>query len=823
MAFGESDSYSLHSISRESNLRPQDDSPSPSSINHMTDIVYQRYKQLEIDLYSQPCYAASSGGPLPASFDTGDFSAAYGSRFREGGNTFDWKPAFSGRKCRRLLWIILWLVLIAYCSISISANKRAGSVFTTTMPSVLSTLLAIITMTIVGAEIRREGYQIHSRTITKIMHERSLRRHRSLVVYILAPLLSVPLWTTRYASFDSSFVWLRPYGEFFTLSSWKASAQHFSASLPRTAPIPYMQQDLAASRESWGTWRIVDSEHELFSLPTGKSPIQLGPPDVLAFTHPVISNTGSLLGWGGLVSGEAAIMPVFPAKSYGAETISATIRTTLNLVSPSLRCGLLEQTKPWDANVTYDFHFENCKGDLKLESQTVDSRLRELLRRYYKDEITQTEQALDKQQSGNVAEKLKARRQVLHQDNSVLHGDQPLHIFKPQWIQLTYAGNGSSGARVCERTFFFIGDNRPFRPRDETDIPEAELSLAFCETRFSQRTARYLLRLKQLAQSASFPLHFVTQGGFSLPTDYPEGLWQAIVDWVTMPEGVGVGTAFLNMRQEETKFFSQLLADRLPPSICWHDLWPKYLLSYGRHDILTNTMFEVAALALGSKIFSSWAVEQLSETADMVLQEKVEKFLSSKAKVPGLSKTWGFLSRLQMKSGTFSSSVTFRIFIVLIACICTRLVWSSHTYSNDAPSGYPWSIDTIAAKAMLLIHSRLRLAFASSDHTPDQLRAIPGLRIGYWASKDRHPAQVWGLDSKCNQVIGKRNSKSLCNQGMANLRISRPGYPEDREIQESSNLAKTQFEVFGSCSASILNSSEAEHTHYAYCHRHLGE
>jgi hypothetical protein len=120
-------------------------------------------------------------------------------------------------------------------------------------------------------------------------------------------------------------------------------------------------------------------------------------------------------------------------------------------------------------------------------------------------------------------------------------------------------------------------------------------------------------------------------------------------------------TSLLDDRKEDAKALSQALADRVPTANLWNRIWPQQLVQYGHYDALTDTRIEMAALVLGSKKLVTWAVEQLSETADMALTE----LANSGGK--GLQELKADLVTTNLKPGNFSSLLWFKVIVILVA------------------------------------------------------------------------------------------------------------------------------------------------------------
>ncbi|KAI0535115.1 hypothetical protein GGR58DRAFT_519645 [Xylaria digitata] len=711
------DGYSLRTLSPPESVRgPTDDVDSALDLEDAA--VLERYKELSIDLYTLPCYATFSNGPLPAGFNYGDFSAAYHSRFRGQYESYDWRPSFSGKWFRLLLWATVWLAIGGQYCISKLARMDAGRQLGGWAPAVLSSALAAFTVTVVAAEIRRD----------------------------------LPLWTTRYVSNPGWNAYLRPSISLLTFGSWKEAAQHFQASLPilNTSAQAAERQGLSAAgrgasphrRDNWNAWRLAGNLSE-FSTSRARF---WEPADVLRFEFP-INNGGSreLGGWGDALAGEIFVMPVSSRHDFAAAaTVESAIRDT-----------------SWNIAQRVSFRFYNCRTHVKIANHTLGGEDRRALARTYEDEIGRTQRALNDDASGTEFLRLHKRLKELLEDQGILDGPEELQVLAPQWQTMEYVEDDDSGEDLaCERALFFVGDNRPFRRAQETAIPRWELSIAYCESRWEYRTDLFMMHLRGsslLAPGLAFlptaASGLLSRGALYLKSGYPEsyGTLGGILDWLGNPEAK-TWTLWLKLQggqqQEEARALSQALADRVSQLSLFDDyLWSHQLLRYGHYDAARNTLFEVAALALGSKLLCSWMVQQLSETADLALAELVSN--SSKR----LRSIKGDLISTNLRERDFSCLWWVRVVVVVVAIICTRCVVASNRCANDGRSGLPWSIETIAAKAALLVRSRLREIFASVDHSPDEIRAIPGLQIGLWARQGGHSGRVWCLDTRCNHVF----------------------------------------------------------------------
>ena len=142
----------------------------------------------------------------------------------------------------------------------------------------------------------------------------------------------------------------------------------------------------------------------------------------------------------------------------------------------------------------------------------------------------------------------------------------------------------------------------------------------------------------------------------------------------------------------------------------------------------------------------------------MVLGERIASTLDRNWCIKGLEKIRVHLQEKQLRLGDFFSWWRFRIATLMIAALCTSSVWSSHKFSNDRPSGLPWSIESIAAKVVLLVNRRLRTRWASSNDSPSEVFDVPRLALGDWKPHGRGRATTWRLHFRCNKVTGKQPS-----------------------------------------------------------------
>jgi hypothetical protein len=367
------DVYSLHTISPDGcSIRDFTDAAG-GTVDLDDENVLNRYKDLIIDLYSLPCYAAFSKGPLPLGFNYGDFAAAYDNKFRGQDEPYDWKPLLSGKMFRNLLWITLWITLGAYFCISTLAHIFSEWKPGRWAPAALSSLLAGFTVAVVAAEIRRESYQLHSKTTDRVRHGAWLRRHRWLVLYILAPLLSVPLWRTRFISSTSWSPWLRPSIPLLTFSSWKDTAQYFQASLPGVNGSIYPDQGPPLQRDAWDTWR----SDQLF-----------WPIDVVRFnTENSRKLENKLAAWGSAGRAEIIVQPVFPKHDFGSNTIDAIISRPLESLVLYLACSIINQESPWPIADRVVMTDGDCKAKIKIQNYILEGEGRNRLAHVYEEEI----------------------------------------------------------------------------------------------------------------------------------------------------------------------------------------------------------------------------------------------------------------------------------------------------------------------------------------------------------------------------------------------------------------------------------------------------
>ena len=759
-----SDEYSLRSLSptRVLNGNGHTSGYQPQS-GSMDNNVYERYKGFKIDLYSHPCYAATSSGPLPQSFDHGDFPQAYGAHFQGSRESHMWKPAFSGKIFRQLLWITIWLILAGHFLISVLTREKEQSHLNLWLPAALAALMARVTTTVVAAETRRERYLFHSSTVYQKLHRKALRRHRWLVLYLLAPLISVPLSPMRYITASSSFFFFGASADIYTFSSWEDSIHKFGVHVLTVETFPYHKRQTPTTVSTRDTWRLMENSSDLRSSLRGWHDV----PRSIKFDQVEYGSdpTNKLEGWDELITGEAVVMPVFLAPTLGSGTVSATISTPLRLFSPFWQCTILEQENPWHLNQTVEFVFKNCNATIKIRNETLPRTTYNQLRETLEDAVTDAERALRKNPDEPIASRLGRHLERLHEEIELLQGREHIQVLRPELISTGY--RVFAGRRPCQRSFFFIGDNRSFRQSNETYIPVGEFSSAYCEARFLAKHVEGQLWWDQRGFShfgqsqISRPLRFITKGGLDIKPAPDVSRWGKLLELFTVSQRQYADWFWREIDHESTVTLSRRILSKLPQRLGRSDLWSQSLLRYRLADALTEGRTDIASLVLASKTFSSWTAEQLSETADMVLGERIASSLDRSLYTKGLEKIRVNLQETQLRLGDFSSWWWFRIATLTIAALCTSSVWSSHKFSNDQPSGLPWSIESIAAKAVLLVNSRLRTRFASSNNSPNEIFTVPKLTLGYWKPHGRGTATTWHLDSRCNEITGKQSSSLI--------------------------------------------------------------
>ena len=729
----------------------------------MDNSVYERYKGLKIDLYSHPCYAAASSGPLPQSFDHGEFPQAYGAHFQGLRESFNWKPAFSGKIFRQLLWITIWLILISHFLVSFLAREGEQSNLRIWLPAALAALMARVTTTVVAAETRRESYLVHSSSLNKTLHRKALRQHRWLVLYILAPLISVPLSTMRYVTTSSSFFFFGASADIYTFSSWKDSIHKFGVNVPTMETFPYHKHQTPTPFGIRETWRLIENSSDIRSSMRGWHDV----PRSIKFDQVEYGAdpTNKLEGWDELITGEAIVMPVFLAPTLSSSTVSATISTPLRLFSPFLQCTLLEQENPWHLNQTVEFVFKNCNATIKIRNETLHPNIHDQLRESLEEAVADVQRVLGENPDEPIVSRLGRHLERLEEEIELLQRGENIQVLQPELTRTGY--RVFAGRRPCQRSFFFIGDNRSFRKSNETYIPVGDLSAAFCEAHFLAKHVEGQLwwdqkGFSQFGQSQmSGSLKYISKGELDLKSAPDVSQWGKLLERFTVSQRQYADWYWREIDHESTVTLSRRIASKFPQRLGRSDLWPQSLLRYRLADAITEGRTDVASLVLASKTFSSWTAEQLSETADMVLSERIASSLDRNVYVKGLEKIRVNLQKTRLKLGDFSSWWWFRIATLIIAALCTSSVWSSNEFSNDRPSDLPWSIESIATKAVLLVNSRLRARFASSNHSPNEIFTVPGLTLGYWKSHGRGMATTWHLDSRCNEITGKQLSSLI--------------------------------------------------------------
>ncbi|KAK1836348.1 hypothetical protein QBC39DRAFT_429959 [Podospora conica] len=737
--------------------------------------VLARYKDLSIDLYTDPCYAASSTGPWPVGFDDGNLSAAYNDTFLGQPKHHNWKPDYSGEGIRSYLWKL--------------AHTYTGRAIGWWAPAALSSGLVIFTTIVVAADIRRQSYQLTG-TASRARHRTLLRRYRWLVVFVLAPLLSVPLWSTSrlvapssIESRDSSITI-----PLLTFRSWADAAQNIQARLPTQntsveainghhPPVGGAAPDILhrQKRNAWQGWRLSGFQHYLAAEEQAPTP----PPRVLEFkrndTKLDKHSTDFWPSWNRTLDGDAFVMPFSSQYNFlDIATSHAFLHAPLRLLVPYLYCDVLHQggSNSYSLAEKIDLFHDNCHSTFTLASRPLKTTDQETLKTTYDSEIHRMEQALANTTDTTpraVYIHMEKRLQRLREDQSVLSNPAELYTLRPQWVSLQYRP-GHNGTLPCERSLAFIGDIRPFRRVSETSIPRRQLSIAFCEVKFNTidmmawwhlrnssfllrgptippLTASYLLSRGALIPKygddykytsfsfANFWKYLRVVGDFGLKSF--DDRWQSVNGWYILLRPTDKAWDF--------KDLGQALVNQLQRTSLLDDsLWPHQLLQYGYYDAVKLSTTNVAALALGSKRLCSWFVEHLSEGADQAFAELVDNGGKT------LQGRYGRLFLWRLEIFDFASSPWVRIGLVAVAIICTLIVRVSNRYSGDGHSGLPWSPETIAARASLLVRSRMRAAFASANHKPCEILAIPEVRVGQWKYQSNY---VWRLDSKCNEII----------------------------------------------------------------------
>ncbi|KAF2787901.1 hypothetical protein K505DRAFT_395886 [Melanomma pulvis-pyrius CBS 109.77] len=724
--------------------------------------VLRRYKQLSVDVYTQHSYAAVSEGPLPPDFEYGDFSQAYGHRYRGEDTNYNWIPAYSGQKFRSLLCVAPGIVLLLRYAMSVWSLKSKPTIVASIAPSIIGTLLASMTVTIVAAEIRRENYQLQSSSHAATQHRQRLNRHRWLVLYLLAPLLSIPLWTMRHVSTASRLTVFRPQIKLYSFSSWEKAAQHIRSHIPINRAVGPNFPALESSEDAWNSWRISVNGTAYASKGGGR---WLEPAPVLEFEG------NSVFDWGEALAGEVLFMPLYSTNDQrpSPNTVSMAIRAPMWALSPHINCFLLNQTKPWPlyTEVTMEAE-ENCEVTALMTTVPLEGKQREDLAKVYESEIEEVERYLETHTSGTRAGKNRERLTRLRQERLLLVGNEPLKVSQPSWNAWNTVGD-----KECTRGLFFVGDNKPFRYANETEIPRWELSGASCFTTFS-----ILVRMMTL----NLPRHTLIKGLNPLPVNkrepdlgglsrsalhltsgWPESLgrWTNLFNDFSVPDA-WIWSLWLKPETDEAKPLSTAINGWVRyVNVLDTSIWPKQLLQYGRYDSrsVMTAEYDIAALALGSKTLAAWIAEQMSESATLALSELSKKISESRSWTdrflgvhPSVREIRAELITTHFERGN-TMTLWAKLLCVLLVLACTGMAGGSNLYSNDAPSGLPWSINSIAARAALLSRSRLNTFFSSAGRVPTDVRAIPGLKLGYWARDEGHSHYTWHLDSMCNEIV----------------------------------------------------------------------
>ncbi|KAM7212521.1 hypothetical protein V8F06_012102 [Rhypophila decipiens] len=250
--------------------------------------------------------------------DEGD----YNNSFRGSSDTHDWKPAFSGPLFRRLLWLSIWCTMLLYYTISVLVLNHPQSLSYERLgrwaPPAMSSFLAVFTAWVVAAEIRRENYQVATAPERQRKHRSKLQRVGRVVFYLLAPVLSIPLWPMRYTSSVSAVTWLRPVIPLVTFPSWKESAKFFAvANIPEPAGSN-LYQDFELELKPpgkdrdpiqvprWDTWRLTGNWSDVIDMKED----HLKPWRILELDTDSLGV--SLLGWSDALHGDVGMMPIYP-------------------------------------------------------------------------------------------------------------------------------------------------------------------------------------------------------------------------------------------------------------------------------------------------------------------------------------------------------------------------------------------------------------------------------------------------------------------------------------------------------------------------------
>ena len=175
-----------------------------------------------------------------------------------------------------------------------------------------------------------------------------------------------------------------------------------------------------------------------------------------------------------------------------------------------------------------------------------------------------------------------------------------------------------------------------------------------------------------------------------------------------------------------------------------------YAMYRGEQDKDASTAVELYAAQLLSSFFS----ECLSTAVGLTMAETSYKRLNGDHAVDTASKA-SLIGRAVGESSLQFNVLFMLIFYPAIFFALRGLFAQRKLLRNQAESGLPWSIGSIASKAALLCRCRLSAPLANARTVPSDLYSQPDVLIGHFASKDDHQSYFWRLDSLSKNVTSR--------------------------------------------------------------------
>lgn len=689
------------------------------------------HRELQLQLHTTGTIGieARRSARLPVDFDCGDYDHTQHRRFNYAERALVWKPWLSGvhGRCAQLLL----LVTIAICHPWIVSRTSNGShhLLAKLGPPALAIVVAKSTVFITVQELRRTALHLPRLSQTAGLYQRYLLSHGLLTVLVLAPLLCIPV---RPSTSFASVHWEALSPDCFTLDRL---ADHVQGHFPRAAYAPGRDPLLTHPNLAFSSWSAsIDPTWQILPADADSNVSK-------SLDLDSVSDVNSDWLWGRARAGYAIKLPFFAPNILPRYPVSCEWRQEQKMLAASMACDEVElplslhnlssDTKALSVHVVTA---DGCGASLSLSVQLLSSaQKRDLQSMVDKYGAFLASVANESVFDPYLSAKLDLFRPRLTQYAAYLN--QPSASILPMWLPATAQRDGVSNSS-CTRRYILGTPDVSFSAIVGSMSP-IKIHAASCVVNYglSERRGTFGLNPPWVASTKFWDVPFRQRGRPSSEVQLSD----------VEPGSQTYKSKPLKREDRFSSKVDEVLALELPTTRIFDNWYPLQLLEY---EFLANSpaqQHSYHAIAYASDQFMLNIFQKITVAAGMLPRE-CESHVSSRRG----SQTFTYL-----QEGTLQRQAWFRSVYWTSLCLAASLLLVCHVLADDSPSGLPWDVASIAARAALLSGSSLLKHFAGAEDVPESLRDLIPIRVRRWLRSDDHIHYSWRADTLLHRGKGE--------------------------------------------------------------------